>query len=318
MKKIRYSEERLRLYLLGELPAPEQAALETEYFADRELYDQLCEAEHDLIDDFVRGRMPAADQERFERHYLTTPERRQQVEFARAMGRSLAQTESTEMKTQGRASSALTDWWPRLLAPWRSPQPALGFSLVLAVILALGGAWLLINTLRLRRELAAVQSSGSTLRQREQELERQIASQREQRDQLTTELERVRNQLRIAGEKQTDPSSIPAVVTLLFPARPVRGESEQKTLRVPPTAEIVQIQLELKSDGLTNYQAIVETPEGKSIWTRRQVRARGATVILNIPAGLLPTGDYILTLSGLSAAGEVVDVSNSYFRVNKR
>src|SRR5215813_3671902 len=114
MKHTQYSEEALRRYLMGELPATEQVALETEYFGDRELYEQICELENDLIDDYVQGRMAPADREQFERHYLTIPEKHQQVEFARAMRRSLPRTASTSSAEPSKlveAPSESRSWW---------------------------------------------------------------------------------------------------------------------------------------------------------------------------------------------------------------
>src|SRR5262249_20148180 len=259
---------------------------------------------------------PPADHERFERHYLATSERRQQVEFARAMNRSLDQTVSTASAGTFRsagASSLLATLRSSLLAPLGSLKLALGFSLALAAVLALGGAWLLIHTSRLRHELAQTQINATALHEREQELERQIAFERGQSQQLTAELERIRDQLRIAEEQQSDPRSAPAIITLKLSGSPDRDKSLQQAFRVPPNAEIVQIELKLKNNDYPNYQATVKTAEGKYLWSRKQVQARGTTVFLRVPAKLFLTGDYILTLSGASATGEVEDVSQSYF-----
>jgi len=317
MKQTRHSEETLRRYLLGESPAPEQAALETEFFADRELYEQVCEAENDLIEDYLRGTMPPTDREQFERHYFATPERRQQVEFARAMMRSLAQTEPTasaERIIAGGVSPRLAGWWASLLAPLRWPRPALGFSLAQPVLLVQAGAWLLVA----RRDSSRDQVASQALRAREQELEKQLASEHEQNKQLTAELERVRDQLRVIEEKQTGSHPTPAIVTILLSGGPGREESKQQTFRIPPTAEVVQIQLKLNRSDHPNYRATVKTAEGRSIWSRTGIHASGATVSFRIPARLLPTGDYLLTLDGVTAAGVVEDVNQSYFRVDNR
>lgn len=321
MKHTQYSEEALRRYLMGELPATEQVALETEYFGDRELYEQICELENDLIDDYVQGRMAPADREQFERHYLTIPEKHQQVEFARAMRRSLPRTASTSSAEPSKlveAPSESRSWWSSLLAPPGSFKLAFGFSLTLAAVLAIGGVWLLMETMRLRHELAEARKRTEALGRREQELERQIALDRTQSAQLIAELERIRDQLRIAEEMQSQQHSTPAVVTLLLSGGLFREGNEQKTLRVPPNAEIVQIQLKLKSSDFSNYQAAVNTAEGKHVWTRKQIKASGTTVFLRIPARLFPKGDYILTLSGISASGEAEDISKSYFRIDKQ
>src|SRR5262249_18238344 len=192
MKQISYSEETLRRYLVGKLPAPQHLALETEYFADRELYDQICEVEGDLIQDYLNGKLSQAEREWFESHYLAMPEKRQQIEFSRAMARSIAErapTELAETRTSAGVSYGLADWWSSLLASLGRPRLALGFSLALAALLAIGGGWLLVNTLRLRRELAEAQTGGLAQREREEELKRRMAGERAQNERLKAELE---------------------------------------------------------------------------------------------------------------------------------
>src|SRR5512145_709088 len=85
MKQTQGSEELIERYLLGELSAAEQTALENEYFVDQAKYDQICKAEDDLLDRYARGVLSPADRERVERRYLTNPWRQRHVEFAKAL-----------------------------------------------------------------------------------------------------------------------------------------------------------------------------------------------------------------------------------------
>ena len=43
-------------YLLGDLPEIEQTAVEQEYFADPEKFEEVWAVENDLVDRYVRGR----------------------------------------------------------------------------------------------------------------------------------------------------------------------------------------------------------------------------------------------------------------------
>lgn len=309
MRETLYSEESLRRFLLGELPDAEQMALETEFFADRELFEQVCEAEKDLVDDYVLGNLSGEDRARFEQHYFATPERRRQVEFARAMMRSQARPMAVKASASAHRSSGLTDWRRSL----RAPTLALGLSFALAA----SCLWLVLNTARLRRELGQTQTERTTLQQHERQLESRIVMQRAQSEQLARELENVREQLRIAETQQ----NAPRLATFLL-ASVGREESKQRTLRITAATDLVQLQIKLKSRDYSSYQATLRTVEGQSVWSRKPVKARltqtGAAVVLPIPAKRLPSGDYILTLSGISATGEAEDVSNSYFRVDKR
>ena len=87
MDRIDSQEDLIERYLLGELSAAEQTALEDEYFGDEFKYDRLCKVEDDLLDRYARGSLPEADRERFERGYLTNPRRRRHVMFAKALAR---------------------------------------------------------------------------------------------------------------------------------------------------------------------------------------------------------------------------------------
>ena len=56
----------MKRYLLGELDESEQKALEEEYFTDSQLFDKMTQVESDLVDDYVRGRLPAETRKQFE------------------------------------------------------------------------------------------------------------------------------------------------------------------------------------------------------------------------------------------------------------
>lgn len=75
----------LRRYLLGDLPEPEAETLERQYFGDPDLLERVWEAENELVDDYVRERLPIGERERFERHYLASPRHRDRVRAARAL-----------------------------------------------------------------------------------------------------------------------------------------------------------------------------------------------------------------------------------------
>lgn len=71
-------------YLLGELSAGEQDALERRYFGDSDLLDRIETVEDDLIDDYVAGALTPEQRRHFERHFLTE-ERRERVRMAEAL-----------------------------------------------------------------------------------------------------------------------------------------------------------------------------------------------------------------------------------------
>jgi anti-sigma factor RsiW len=78
-------EARARRYLLGQASDEESFALEGESFADERALDRIAAVEDLLIEDYLAGALSADDRERFERHYLASPEHRARVEIVRRL-----------------------------------------------------------------------------------------------------------------------------------------------------------------------------------------------------------------------------------------
>ena len=62
-----------RAYLLGTLADAHAAEFEDRYFADRSFFVQVKAVERKLIEDYLDGRLPAQDRQRFEARYLRVP-----------------------------------------------------------------------------------------------------------------------------------------------------------------------------------------------------------------------------------------------------
>ena len=60
------SQQTLVRYLLGEMSDPEQTELEENYFADPRLFDQLVEAENQLVDQHARGQLAPEQQQHYQ------------------------------------------------------------------------------------------------------------------------------------------------------------------------------------------------------------------------------------------------------------
>lgn len=79
-------ESLIRSYLLGKpLTAEEKARLEKRLAAEEEYFAQMQLIEAEIIDDYVLGVLSERERENFERHFLSTPERRTSVEIAESL-----------------------------------------------------------------------------------------------------------------------------------------------------------------------------------------------------------------------------------------
>jgi hypothetical protein len=72
-------------YLLDDLSEEEREGLEEQYLASDEVWDAVTAAENDLIDAYLRGGLSPRERGQFEAAFLTSPRRRERVEFARSL-----------------------------------------------------------------------------------------------------------------------------------------------------------------------------------------------------------------------------------------
>ena len=79
------NEKIIIAYLLGELPEEELQRFERRYLKDDNLFQELNEVEDELIDDYVSGALSVERRASFEKSFLSSPERRDKVQFAGAM-----------------------------------------------------------------------------------------------------------------------------------------------------------------------------------------------------------------------------------------
>lgn len=79
-------QQTFRQYLLGKLGGEDLTAFEQQLLTDRKDFeDLLAAAEDDLMDEYVGGQLSNEEREAFEKHYLITPGRHEEIEFARSL-----------------------------------------------------------------------------------------------------------------------------------------------------------------------------------------------------------------------------------------
>src|SRR5215470_8373346 len=184
-------EKKLARYLLRDLPEQERMEIEDRYITDGDIYEQLLVAEDELIDDYVRGELSARDRELFERNFLTSPGRRERVKSARTLMKFVDVSMSHQPARQVEPVS-----WPsrlRSFLSFENPAMRLAYSMGLAVAIA-GGILMWVEMEKLRSGLEGLQARQVADSQREQELNQQIAQQKDVSDRLKQELDRERQE----------------------------------------------------------------------------------------------------------------------------
>ena len=275
-------------YLLGQLPEEEQAELERRYLADDTLFEDLLAIEDDLRDAYVRGELSRPDREAFEQRLLTAPRQKQEQEFAQMLCRYLGETG----RRAGPLAQLVTKWKSLLRALGAQPRlvlvPALSVTIL---VLMVGGWWLGRRSVQLSQHPPAPH---------------QMASGNAPGTVAPT-----------AGEQEPEARTIAVVLSRGL----ARGNEEgSKPLVIPP--EVSQVRLEARVEvDYPRYEAVLQTAEGKRIWSKGDLEAQafpgGKRILLYLSSSLLPPGDYILTVRGLPTAGSPETVAEYAFRVRK-
>jgi hypothetical protein len=299
-----------RRFLLGELSEKEQAMCEEQYFSQDEFFEQLQAVETELVDEYVNEELSPTERARFEKRFLTSPEQRRRVEFARSFEPILRNPPTSEVPSPARGVvAAWRSWWTHLRR-----QP-LAFQVSWAAVLALmflSGSWFAVRFLQVRAELREV-------RAKQVMLEQQAAEQRMRIERLGAELDRERSRPEQAPEAARGAAPPSKTVSFLLAAGLVRDFTQLATLEIPPQIERVRLELVLEEHAFPRYQARLETASGDAVWRQAGMLARptpsGKVVVLTLPAPRLQSGDYVVLLQGIPREGGSEPVNEYTFRV---
>jgi hypothetical protein len=326
----RERRDSIRRYILGELSEEGREQVERQLISRDDYFEELLIAEEELTDDYVGERLADPALAQFRRRFLTVPELRQDVRFAKALRRRAAE------HAQRHAQRPADGHPPPLLARISSffRQPARGFALAAALLLAVcAAAWMAAQNRRLRAQVEQLQARPTPQPTPQTELLQQLASERERGEQLAAQLGREQEQRAEAERKleestrrqgrprraQTTGSVVAAVFTLTTGI--VRGEGDgQKKISLPPGGGRLLMRLDLAADEYRSYRATLETLDGKQLFSTPNLRAHagggGKVVPFPLPAEhLAPGNDYQISLSGRATNGSYENVGTYYFRV---
>ncbi len=320
------SEKLIAQYLLGDLTEEQQVDIEDRAFQDTEYLASITAVENDLIDEYVRGEMPETVRQKFENRFLASGERRKRVEFAKALTHI---TSEYAFKGKGVVAPVSLSWRDSLEAFFRSLNPVAKFAMAAIVLMVLvGGAWLITETLRLRNRLTTLQAENQSRqnlerqmeleRRRNEELTAQLNQEKQQREQSEESLQRISE---TANETTPAPRAIIASLTLLPGIS--RGGGDKPSVTVAPGARLVKLQIGIDPEEQYKTFAVdLRSVAGRQVWTRENLSARNRrgvrSIGLTLPATALRPGEYELKLTGVTEGGATEDVGFYYFDVRKK
>lgn len=82
---MKFDETKLRKYLLDELSSAETEEFELEILEDSGSETSLAHAEHELIEDFIDGKLSASERELFQTNFLVSSRRKEELEFVKSL-----------------------------------------------------------------------------------------------------------------------------------------------------------------------------------------------------------------------------------------
>ncbi len=266
-------------------------------------------ARHQVIDEYVMGRLPEAEAARFEDHYLNCEECLRRLDLSEKFQQGFRDVAAEEL--------AGPVGWAAVLAVLARRRRAMAAG-ALFVILAAAAGLLAVRSLRLDRELdeartllaetegrqSEAEQRATTAEREAASLQERLAAERQDRGRLVEELSRQRR-----------PQAAAAWVVALVPARsgPAAGEPFQRI--APPPAEWIVLTLDLDLPDPGPYRVTLRRRDGGILWEGKNVRpGPTGTLAVGLDSTLLSPGDYRLIVEQEAA----MPVARFAFRVEGR
>src|SRR5579859_3904389 len=283
-------------YLLGELSPEEHASFEDRYLADPDLFEQLAAAEDEMIHAYLQGQCSASEKAVMEKRIAASPDWRQKIEFERTLMDHVSSVPAPG-SVGAFSSASATGEIPRARRPLVTALRLAAVAVWLLVVL-IGGMWLIITNLRLRQELAQVQAQKADLERRQREMQQQLAN--------------------LSAKPPL------AMAPFVLTSHLVRDSNQQKPLVVPPGVTSVPLQLLLDQglDRFPIYAAALETADGTRLWQQSNLKSQPSAnqqlmIAIELPAGFLKRGSYVLKLNGISSNHKPEEVAVYIFHVTR-
>jgi hypothetical protein len=312
MNLIEHQRERLRQYLLGVLPEPEQTTLENEFLNDEDSFEQMVAAENELVDGYVRNQLTAQERRQFEQHYLAHPDRRERVRFAQTLLAKIdQQSESVaepvaEPIAARREVAGATSWWQTLLGVFRSGNWQLNWAASVALL------------------LLAVTAGALYLRTRPNPISRDVATRETPSPITSSPSPAAFAQPSVLPSPTASEKKDSVFATLALTVGGLRGEGDGQAARLAlsPNVDFVRLQLRLRRLDYPSYRVSLNPIGGAEVWRKQGIKSKvspsGENLTVEIPANRLSPGDYLLTTRGVTKEGEIEEVGKSSFQVIRK
>lgn len=301
-------------YLLGTLSPSEQEQVESQYFAEAESLMELQQVCDDLVDDYLRGQLPAEIRKQLEQRSEQLPFLRTKITHDKALLRFIdAQArETSQVLAQDRPGFAgIFRAWFRFFKPL--PQTITVLLLVGMVITAfwyVGRSRMVVPEGKISQTGISPSPSSTTSVPADSFPPSVPASSPSQKP--------------IREDASPSPSrkkEAPVIASLLLSADSlVRGNQEAVALILPNSSGQVQLEIEVPGAKGQRFHVVLQTQAGQVVqeWMQLQGRKFNAMPLLTlrISAFKLPPAEYAVKV--FENRNEQLPISQYSFRVEKK
>lgn len=308
------SDEKLRLYLLGSLSEDERLILDERLLSDDELAARVELAESVLTDDYATGALNESERELFQRRFMVTEARRQNLRLSEGL-RDYAPQGEPVIAVQQKPS-----WSERFAGLFAFDTPrswAIAGSLSVLLLL-IGLAWFAARQGQTGPSPIAGQAPIPT-------------SSVESPPPTTGSPGQV-----VAGSQPSQPSPNagvpnssptpepvlpPTVASFVLLPGAMRSGGDMTRVAVPRgERDIVRLSLVLENPAEGSYRAELATAEGKTVQIRNNLtptRNGHTKLVFSVSAQLLHTRDYQVKVARQKPDGQNESIGRYYFRAQQ-
>ena len=276
----------------------------------------------DLIRRYLMGRLTADESTEFEEHFVDCSQCVDQLRTTENMILGFRLMASRQSAEEADYRSEKPHWYS---ARSMSPQwLALAGSLILLIVIA--GAFILNRSRLARIEADEAKSESSRLQQRLEEQRQSAESVDGKHQETERELTQRLTQLQAELENKREPGIAPLNGSLqpqinipIFVLKTMRGSAPQSglvnTFTVPrfSTSFVILVPLEAEL-GYRDYRMTILDEHGQQMWKSGGLKPDNSLRV-GLNSGFFHSGDYVLTVEGVSEGGATSVIAKYRFHV---
>jgi len=291
-----FPDDAIRRFLLGSLDASQQSLFEQRLVIDDDLDARVSRMECELADDYAFDRLSVADRKLFEQYYLGSPERKQTLLVSSLLRDRFRGARATQHATiSARLKSQFT---------FRQPVLKVAFGLLILCVL-IATVWLVTKDSRIAKRFIPARTPAAPSPRTPREAAHSS-------NPTQTPMHR-----EDSSPPQThEPGTSPVVASfVLSPNRREAATIPVVNLR-EGKPDVVRLQLVVQEIVAGTYRAELRTDEGQLVFVAESLATDGtvATIVFDVPASVLKTGNYQIELTR-GSDGSKVNVGSYYFLV---